>query len=242
MVYLSVMKLNSLIIFIILNGFSLGQDKQFNLKIITNEPLSSIFIRNEFLGNGKVDTFILPGLYELKIIRDIELWDSEMFTETINIPINEGVFKEFKFSKKILLETEPANAMVISKHDTLGNTPIFVNENRMDLVLQKENFLTKKVRVIDKNTKIILEPINTTGVTVSFIKSNEFKFLLGSLVTLGTVAAYYKTKADDSFTLYQDTNDEKYLRSTKKFDLISGISFGLLQINFGYLIYSILIE
>jgi hypothetical protein len=60
---------------------------------------------------------------------------------------------------------------------------------------------------------------------------------VSSIVVLGGITAYYKIKADKRFDDYQATGDGALLNETRKYDLISGISFAALQVNFGFLIY-----
>lgn len=76
----------------------------------------------------------------------------------------------------------------------------------------------------------------------SFFTSTTFKLLLGSAAVLGGVAAYYKIKADSKYDEYLKSKDVSMLNEVDRLDLISGISFGLLQINFGYLIYKFLTD
>lgn len=76
----------------------------------------------------------------------------------------------------------------------------------------------------------------------NFFTSSTFKILLGSAAVLGGVAAYFKIKADNKYDEYLSTKNQSTLDEVDKLDLISGISFGLLQINFGYLIYKFLTD
>jgi len=71
-----------------------------------------------------------------------------------------------------------------------------------------------------------------------FFNSTLSKILVGSAVVLGGVSAYFKLKADKEFTNY--SFDKNYESSYNTYDTISGISFGLLQVNIGILIYYIL--
>lgn len=76
----------------------------------------------------------------------------------------------------------------------------------------------------------------------SFFSSITFKILIGSAVVLGGVAAYYKIQADKKYDDYLQSKNQSTLDEVNRLDLYSGISFGLLQINFGYLIYKFLTE
>lgn len=76
----------------------------------------------------------------------------------------------------------------------------------------------------------------------SFFYSTEFQILAGSALVLGGLSAYYKLKADDAFDDYQFTGDKAMLDKTNDFDVVSGITFTALQINFGYILYRFLTE
>ena len=76
----------------------------------------------------------------------------------------------------------------------------------------------------------------------NFFTSSTFKILIGSAAVLGGVAAYFKIKADKKYDDYLSTKNQSTLDEVDRLDLVSGISFGLLQINFGYLIYKFLTD
>ncbi len=87
----------------------------------------------------------------------------------------------------------------------------------------------------------IYEYINKNR-TESFFSSGTFKILIGSAAVLGGVAAYFKIKADRKYDDYLQTKNRSTLDEVDRLDLYSGIAFGLLQINFGYLIYKFLTD
>jgi len=76
----------------------------------------------------------------------------------------------------------------------------------------------------------------------SFLNSTLFKILIGTAVVIGGTSAFYKHRADENFDQYNLSGDKTYLDKTHKYDLISGIAFGALQINFGILVYYFLTE
>lgn len=76
----------------------------------------------------------------------------------------------------------------------------------------------------------------------NFFTSTTFKILIGSAAVLGGISAYFKIKADKKYDEYLNTKNQSTLDEVDRLDLISGISFGLLQINFGYLIYKFLAD
>jgi len=76
----------------------------------------------------------------------------------------------------------------------------------------------------------------------NFFSTTTFKILLGSAALLGGVTAYYKNKADKKYADYLITKNSSTLDEVDRLDLYSGVAFGLLQFNFGYLIYKFLTD
>lgn len=75
----------------------------------------------------------------------------------------------------------------------------------------------------------------------NYISSGEFRWLLAGVVILGGTAAYLKIEADKKYDNYISSGEERFLEETRKYDLLSGISFGLLQLNFIYMVLNFLI-
>lgn len=87
----------------------------------------------------------------------------------------------------------------------------------------------------------LYKPDGTNGENF-FTSGTTFKILISSAAILGGVAAYFKIKADKKYDEYLITRNQTTLDEVNRLDLMSGISFGLLQINFGYLIYKFLTD
>lgn len=92
------------------------------------------------------------------------------------------------------------------------------------------NIFKNKITDINVNTKL------------QWTDSDWFKILIGTSTIFGAAAAFFKIKADKKYDEYLQTGDKGILREVNKLDLYSGIAFGMLQINFGYLIYKFLTE
>ena len=71
-----------------------------------------------------------------------------------------------------------------------------------------------------------------------FVDTQWFKILIGSAVALGVTSAYLKIQADQTYDQYLQEHDKELLKKTERLDTASGITFGLLQVNFGILIYN----
>ncbi len=125
----------------------------------------------------------------------------------------------------------------------MARTPNFVNVNEFQTVSLRKNGLSKSIHSKE------LSAYNTIPLDIPVKEKNEifsesdwFKVLVGSASVFGAVSAYFKIKADNRYDDYLKSKDPKKLNEVNRFDLYSGIAFGLLQINFGYLIYKFLIE
>ncbi|MDF1611466.1 hypothetical protein [Stygiobacter electus] len=120
------------------------------------------------------------------------------------------------------------------KWNSIFNDTLFVN-NCNDTI--SKNYIFKKNNEFEK--------INLSSVfnnNYKFHESSLYKILTSSAIVLGAISAYYKINADKKYDEYLLTNDQATLKKVNKYDLISGVSFSLLQINFGYLIYRFLTD
>jgi len=219
-------------------------DCRAELVVETDQNTSSILINDEKVGSGIVRTKLKNGKYVITAVEDYDRWNSKVYRDTVSIESCNDKKIAFNFNSDIYLQTEPEDVYVYNERDSLiGHSPLFISNSFNKLNLSKPGFESKTVAV---NTLIPNEKIKLrfTGVETgkSFFEKDLFKYLLGGIVVLGGATAYFKLKADDKFEDYQFTGDQKLLDQTRRYDLISGISFTALQINFGLLLYYFLTD
>ncbi len=164
--------------------------------------------------------------------------------DTLKIKDCNDISLNYNFKQSLLLQTDPEDANVYKDEKLIGHTPLKLTLKNQNLLLKKNGFEDKKIssEELINGKPISLVQLDNSKNKTSFFDGTEFKLLLGSLVVLGGTTAYYKLKADDKFQEYQFTGNGEFLDQTRKYDLISGITFGLVQINFGILVYYFLFD
>ncbi len=216
-----------------------AQECKDTLKVITDLDSAVIYIGGKPEGKGTLQTELTKGEYKITAAEPAGIWDARKFTDTVIFRgCGESRTLKFLFNSSVYLQTEPQDAFVYTRDTLLGSTPLFVPSFEKILKLEKEGYKTKSVSLAS------LPPANTVNLDFtgkpngkSFFERGIFKILVGSLVVLGGTTAYFKLKADDRFSQYESTGTQSYLDQTRKYDLISGITMGALEINFGILIY-----
>jgi hypothetical protein len=169
------------------------------------------------------------------------LWNRIFFVDTLNIT-NCGTYKlNYNFSSVTYLKTEPADAYVYRNDSLLGNTPLYLDNSEGVYTLRKGGYKEKTVSNLDLSSVVNLES-SAPAAGKRFYEQSLFRYLMGGLLVLGGTTAYFKLKADENYDSYRITGEGKLLDETRKYDLISGISFAALQVNFGFLLYYFLTE
>lgn len=234
-----------IILFFVLavSEINIAQDCKSRISILTNHPQSIILLDNKTVGNGSAIMELERGQYTLIIREDKLSWNAQIFKDTLLIAdCNSSKELHYNFRNEIYLNTTPVNAGVFHNDSLIGYTPLYINSLSDEFEIKKEHYKPERITLNgDKYPLINLEYVGP-GNEASFFKTNLFKLLLGTALTLGGTAAYFKLKADDEFDKYNTTNDPAYLQKTDRYDLISGIAFGALQVNFGLLIYYFLTD
>jgi len=144
---------------------------------------------------------------------------------------------------EVLLNSSPQDAYVFFNDTLIGNTPLFVQSSFRNLTLRKSGYDDINI-LFDDITPGRIFPMNSNGQEKekSFFEKDIFKILTAGIVVLGGTTAYFKLKADKKFEEFEFSGNSKLLDETRKYDLISGITFSALQINFGLLLYYFLTE
>ena len=207
---------------ILLSGFIVASNSQTckgTVKIETNRDSSIIFLNQKQLGIGKAIVELEPGSYKVRVSENNIDWNSNILFRTINVKHCDSIIVPFHFANKKYLQTNPQDVAV------------YLSSSYNNLQLNKPGYKGKTISFSDFKSD---EPVSLNFIgeikSKSFYKKDLFKYLVAGIVVLGGTSAYFKLKADNRF-------EQDLLDQTHKYDLISGILFTALQINFGTLIY-----
>jgi len=228
-----------------LNILNLAQDScKATTKIELDIPnVILTFNGNEFDQSDKFVLQLAKGIYIITLIENSDRLDAKTIIDTIYVENCDEKYYKYFFNEEIFLDSKPQDAKIISGDSLLGYTPLFVTKKFPSLLITKDGFepLYISTNQLTGKNNFSLKYVGSTR-QESFFESLQFKIILGAVAILGGVTAYYKLLADDNFDDFKLTGKQTSLDLTKKYDLISGISFGLLQINFGYLLYNVFAE
>jgi hypothetical protein len=227
---------NLLVIFI---SQTFAQDCSAKLKIISDVDEVSIYINDQYAGStARFETDVELGIYSVRVIENSNKWNTKSFSDTIEVTDCTEFTLNYYFNDDILLDTDPQNVYVFSNDSLLGYTPLYINQNFKSLLLEKPDYMSKEITINEINlTEKIKLDYNGEEIDGGFYGTTVFKILVGTAIALGAATAYFKLEADDRFEEYKITGDPELLNQTDRLDLISGISFVGLQINFGLIIY-----
>jgi hypothetical protein len=121
----------------------------------------------------------------------------------------------------------------------LGHAPIYLPDNLGELTISKSYYIPQvlEATMVSNNQPVQLEFLGKED-EENFADSKWFKILIGSAVVLGATSAYLKIQADQTYEQYLVERDKELLQKTERLDQASAVTFGLLQVNFGILIYN----
>jgi len=230
---------NSLIIVLVFSVVAAGQDCKANVTIQTDVEKVNLFINDTFEGEGNTFNLLLdPGKYKIRIVEDFKKWNANKLEDTLRIDNCNNLIFNYTLRNEILLDSNPQNVYVKESDSLIGFTPLLLEDNFQTLSLQKPGYADEIIsnQEVSAGVKPELEFIGQIK-GESFYESTLFKILLGTAIALGATTAYYKLEADKNFDEYQVTGDPVALEQTDKYDLISGITFVAMQIDFGLILY-----
>ena len=232
-----------IVLYSIVAGFLKAQECA-TVEISTNLPSSMIYLDNLFIGEGSIAKKLQPGDYELLVIERNRGWGAQKFFEQFSIESCENtIHYNFEFKKYSYIDSTPQNAAIIISDTILAFTPAWTPQTFGNIILSHQGYDNREISLSKDYSP---EPIrlNFSGISQKerFVDSPWFTVLIGSAVVFGATAAYFKIQADQQFDKYTDTRDKSLLSDVDRYDLYSGISFGILQVNFGYLVYKFIFD
>jgi hypothetical protein len=223
-----------------LRHVTFAQDCEAVVNIKSGSPNHTVLIDNDFAGKGNVNALLNPGIYEVKILENKLGWDTRTIIDTINIvDCNETYEFSYLFEERVKLSTIPSDTYIFHADTLLGHAPMYIPDNTGELTISKTYYIPK---VLESNSIISNQPVRLDFIgkekKEKFVDTHWFKILIGSAVALGAASAYLKIQADQTYDQYLQEHDKDLLKKTERLDTASGITFGLLQVNFGILIYN----
>src|SRR5690606_37250548 len=125
------------------------------------------------------------------------------------------------------------DAMVIAGDSLVGFTPLRFSGSYGNITVKKHGYAENQINFNSETSEINVN-LDFIGQTnkISFFEKDISKILFASMIALGATTAYFKIKADNSFDEYLRTGDIKLKEKTDQYDLVSGVTLGLTQINF----------
>lgn len=219
--------------------FSLGQDCRAKVSIKTNVEDSKLIVDNVFVGQGtNIITELDSGKHTIYITENFWKWNSKSVSDTINIFDCSEINLNYSLNDQKILDTDPQDVYVFKGDSLIGSTPLLLDRPHGEYTLEKPDYLKKNVsfQEIASGEKPELQ-FNGQEKGKSFYETTLFKVLVGTVLALGATTAYYKLKADKKFDEYQITGNPELLDQTDRYDVVSGVTFVAMQINFGLILY-----
>lgn len=232
------------IIFVfVLSISAYSQDCDSKLLLKTDISNFRVFINDSLEYKDQYEFELAKGFYNILVMEDSDRWNAGSFSDSFFIDSCETKELILQLSSDVLIDSEPLDVQVFAGDSLLGYTPIFIPKYFDTVTLKKIGYSEKEIVIDERFSKM--------NASLDFIgepkKENFFdkplsKVLIGSMLVLGAASAYFKIKADNNYDEFLRTGDVSYKDRTNEFDMISGVSLGLTQINFGFLIYKIFFD
>lgn len=222
----------------------IGQNCKAMVSIKTNEKNTELFLNDTLKLHGSyIKLELEPGIYSLTLAENSKKWNAQIIKDSLKIEFCDTIAVTYQFKQQLMLDTDPQNVYVYKSDSLLGFTPLLLQDDYQNLLLKKPNYseLTLTRNDLNSGNKPELKFIGDYK-TESFYESTLSKILAGTLIALGATTAYYKLEADQAFEEYQITGDPALQEQTDKYDLISGVTFVAMQINFGLILYFFLTD
>lgn len=234
----------NIILYLLLSFYVLGQDCKPQLIIGTDLQNAKIFINDSLVTESNhYKSELDKGYYKIVVLENSDHWNAVKFVDSVYLKdcIGENLF--YSSGKKVYLNSNPQDAFVFMQDSLIGSTPLFLDIASQGLTLKKPGYSDVNVSDTFKSDDINID-LQFIGKQKQekFISTTAFKILAGTAVALGAVTAYFKLKADDKFDQYRFTGEQDFLDQTRRYDLISGITFSVMQLNFGFILYKFLTE
>ena len=224
--------------------FSFGQVCKAKASIKTDIKDAKLFVDDVYLGRGNnFVTELDAGRHIIYITENFWKWNSKSLRDTINVFECKDISLNYSLDNQKILNTDPQDVYVFKGDSLIGFSPLILDHPLGNYTLEKPDYLTKTINIqeIASGEKPQLQFVGREK-GESFYETTLFKVLVGTAIAFGASTAYYKLEADKKFDEYQITGNQDLLDQTDRYDVISGVTFVAMQINFGLILYLFLAD
>ena len=222
------------------------------ITIKTDIEGARVFVDGDSLGLTPVTISLEPGRHFLRIASpDVENWLSPPVIDSISVIAASPQTLQYLITPNILVITTPSGAEIFSRDSLIGTTPLVV-KNGMSLKLHKSGYEDSTVEAVNARRGILSIPLKKvwqSGTEESTLKDSEVRpsplrlYLTGAAAILaGATTAYFKVKADNTYSNYVQTGELNALSRTNRFDTAAGISLAATELSLGLFTYFMLSE
>ncbi len=219
---------------------------------INASSVARVFVDGDSIGTTPLVVQLSSGRHILRVIAesDVNNWASEPTMDTVLVQPNSPLSLSYSFKKKIFLNSSPTGAEVFDKDSLLGTTPLFVTSSNGTFTFRKAVYGEQIVTSNEpKNIMVELKHVWQSGADSSIFREAEegrssLRLYITGATTVfaGAASAYFKVKADNSYSSYLQTGNPTQLSDTDRYDTAASIAITATQLGLGLFTYFILSE
>lgn len=225
-----------------------------SLTIETDQPGALVFLDNDSVGITPLTiSSHHAGRRHVRLVpREASNWLIDPIVDTIDIDPTTLQTKRYTFSPKLLIVSTPAEAEVFLGDSLIGTTPLVVPGAPGPLRLQKMGYADTTLDISHATRGIFattLKKVWTSTAEESIFKDSQEigsslrLYITGATTVIaGAVSAYFKVKADNTYSQYIRTGDPSQLAEVNRLDIAAGIALAATQLSLGLFTYFILSE
>lgn len=224
------------------------------LSVHSNIPAVRVYLDTVFIGITPLENVMIEeGRHIARFVRpDDRSWYHDVIIETLMVSGSDSIHRMITFPTVYRFTSEPYGATGYY-HDTLiGETPFHIRLTKSEgnIILSKDGFESFIVPIVETTTHIssTMQPLKgiNLDLTNSYLayQKEESNFpvyvTLSATIATGIASAYFKTRADQYYTDYRQTNDQANLNNVRTFDAVSGILMVSCEVSLFVLSYLLL--
>lgn len=222
---------------------------------IETDPIGGIaYLNGDSLGTTPLTVSkIHPGRHALRLVPpDGTSWLSDPLNDTITIQPSGTLTLRYAFTRRLLILSSPSEAEVLVRDSLLGTTPLVLTGSLRSVVVRKPGYADTTLDLSSAARGIVVASLKQVwkgGAEESLFKGEEKHssslrlYLTGATTILaGAASAYFKVRADNTYSQYIETRDASRLAEVNRLDTAAAVALVAAQVSFGLFTYFMLSE